>query len=710
MRGTSEKLSRIHVICLFAAVAGGVLLSPAALAQQPQVPSLRYGIDVRGQVHPVELPSLDHAALLAEDEDDMAQNGMGKLRTGVFQTLAYAAMTDPVSADVVPGQGTLWTAAFRSPGAEGGRLHFVGTDLPAGAELWIYAADAPEYAEGPITEHGQWGTGEFWSSVFAGDTLFVEYFVPDGADGNGDFLVDDYVHMYRPLDETAAGGTREGSCHLDVMCYEDWHPLHNATARIDFNSGSGSYLCSATLLATTAADQTPYLLTANHCIGSQTEANTLVATWFYQANTCGGAVPNFNTRPKTSGATLLWTSGGPDGTLLMLDGVIPDGVYWAEWESIQMPAGYTVVGIHHPGGAYKRISFGTSQYHAFGDNYNFMGVSWYDGTIEGGSSGSGIYRGASHKLIGVASHSADPLGCSNPDGPSGYGRFNRMYPSISTLLAAGSDDALEDNDSRAEAVALDPGTHNGLVVKGLDEDWYAVTLGEEGYLAVSSTFVSLHGNIDLELYRGDELTPVRSSTGVGNSEGFDYSNDGPADLFYIRVFLADDQRNDYSLSLLVSCGYIPPPGSVSASDGEFCDHVHLSWTAADGAADYTIWRFPTGGEAEIIGSTADTSFDDYAVEAGQTYGYWVQSMGMVCEGEFSDAANGSAACGEVIGDLNCDGFVNNFDIAAFVLAVTDETAYGAAYPDCNRLRADVNQDGSVNNFDIGPFVDLLLGG
>ncbi|MGD8452781.1 MAG: DUF1566 domain-containing protein [Phycisphaerae bacterium] len=63
-----------------------------------------------------------------------------------------------------------------------------------------------------------------------------------------------------------------------------------------------------------------------------------------------------------------------------------------------------------------------------------------------------------------------------------------------------------------------------------------------------------------------------------------------------------------------------------------------------------------------------------------------------------------------LGDLNCDGTVDNFDIHAFVLALTSPTGYAAAYSDCDRNLADVNQDGTVSNFDIAPFVDLLAGG
>jgi hypothetical protein len=60
-----------------------------------------------------------------------------------------------------------------------------------------------------------------------------------------------------------------------------------------------------------------------------------------------------------------------------------------------------------------------------------------------------------------------------------------------------------------------------------------------------------------------------------------------------------------------------------------------------------------------------------------------------------------------IGDMNCDGIVNNFDISPFIQALTDPTAYELQHPDCDRMLADVNGDGTVNNFDIGPFIGLL---
>ncbi len=64
-------------------------------------------------------------------------------------------------------------------------------------------------------------------------------------------------------------------------------------------------------------------------------------------------------------------------------------------------------------------------------------------------------------------------------------------------------------------------------------------------------------------------------------------------------------------------------------------------------------------------------------------------------------------CEGLLGDLNCDGLINNGDIDPFVLALTDPAQYAIDYPQCSRLLADVNQDSLVNNGDIDAFVQLL---
>lgn len=63
----------------------------------------------------------------------------------------------------------------------------------------------------------------------------------------------------------------------------------------------------------------------------------------------------------------------------------------------------------------------------------------------------------------------------------------------------------------------------------------------------------------------------------------------------------------------------------------------------------------------------------------------------------------------LVGDMNCDGMVNNFDIDGFVIALLNPSIYALQYPMCNRYAADVNGDGQINNFDIDWFVSCILG-
>jgi len=60
------------------------------------------------------------------------------------------------------------------------------------------------------------------------------------------------------------------------------------------------------------------------------------------------------------------------------------------------------------------------------------------------------------------------------------------------------------------------------------------------------------------------------------------------------------------------------------------------------------------------------------------------------------------------GDLNGDAAVDNFDIDAFVLALTNPAGYAQKYPNIDPiLVGDMNGDGKLNNFDIDGFVELI---
>ena len=67
----------------------------------------------------------------------------------------------------------------------------------------------------------------------------------------------------------------------------------------------------------------------------------------------------------------------------------------------------------------------------------------------------------------------------------------------------------------------------------------------------------------------------------------------------------------------------------------------------------------------------------------------------------------------VLGDVNCDGVINMFDVDLFAVALataTDDPPFGEYFSRnsaCNPMRADMDQNGVVDLFDVEPFVDLL---
>lgn len=61
------------------------------------------------------------------------------------------------------------------------------------------------------------------------------------------------------------------------------------------------------------------------------------------------------------------------------------------------------------------------------------------------------------------------------------------------------------------------------------------------------------------------------------------------------------------------------------------------------------------------------------------------------------------------GDLNCDGVISFADINAFVLALSDASAYAAQDPHCDVMLADCNGDAVVSFADVNPFVALVTG-
>ena len=124
-----------------------------------------------------------------------------------------------------------------------------------------------------------------------------------------------------------------------------------------FTEGWYTYLCTGTILNDLdPTTQIPYFITAHHCISTQAAASNLITYWNFQKSRCYGPNPSMVTQ-LTGGAKLLSTGSSTDYTLLRLYQNPPSGTGFAGWTAAPVDYGSEVVGIHHPQGDLKKISF-----------------------------------------------------------------------------------------------------------------------------------------------------------------------------------------------------------------------------------------------------------------------------------------------------------------------------------------------------------------
>ncbi len=601
----------------------------------------------------------------------IAPNQIGVNRSVRKDWLAQPRRLGDVRARTGGDMLTGYAAALTSPRAAALRLHFEGVDLPPGAELYVYGA-ADNVVSGPYTGKGPFGSGEFWTDVLAGDTAVVEWLEPAGR--TAPFRVTEVAHIWdSPLPPTVKttgkveGSSPEvGACHLDAMCGPE--PEKDSVARIVFQTGGGTSFCSGTVLTTRSGDFAPFFLTANHCVSTAAEAQSVQAFWFYRTTACNSGVVSGNFFRSPTGATLLQTNAPSEHTLLEILGVIPRNLFHAGWDINPRPDGTNVFALHHPGAgvptsqsppSFLRRSLGT----VAGQNTNCGGstglqggyrVNWNQGVTEPGSSGSGIWYSTSQGsfLIGVLS--CGPAACGAPPSQlfDNYGKFSAFAPSINSFLNGGSDDAFEPNDSRADArfVTL-PVNANNLVVKEVSEDWYAIQATTGARILATVNFTHNFGDIDLQLYRNQEPQPVAISNSSSNSETIDFTNPGPANLFFLRVFLFNDTRNTYQMSLNVTGGAPPPPpstvGCFRPSDG----FVYQRFSNTPGFADNSFF-YGQAGDRPIAGDWNGDGIDTVGIFRNGTFFLKNSNTPGFADLSF---AYGSAGDIPLAGDWNGDG-------------------------------------------------------
>jgi hypothetical protein len=310
------------------------------------------------------------------------------------------------------------------------------------------------------------------------------------------------------------------------------------------------------MLNNATGDLTPYFLTALHCMKDQSGAlNSLEVYWFYESNGCNGSVPSLGSVPRSVRASYLLSTQANDMSLVMIEGTVPRNLWWngVSWQG-SVAEDELVRGIHHPGGAFKRIAFGDvwDEFDSCGATSLTQGneIDWGLGLTEGGSSGSPLYlqNGA---VVGVLScDTSRSDGCSSDDAYFGrWGGFISNYQFV--LNNSNWDDDSENNDTCASARSLDNlfnGTLYSRIVKSVDEDWYSLTVGALGTVNFGvGGFNTNNGDIDIALLNNCGTT-LATSTSTSNFESVTWTNPNNFPVTVkLRVYLFDDTRNIYYL-------------------------------------------------------------------------------------------------------------------------------------------------------------------
>lgn len=350
----------------------------------------------------------------------VAAQAQGRIKVG--EELAYEAGTPRAYPLGGPNRPVSWSETVASPGATFLRIHFNKFNLPDGDYLTVSSPDGADFWT--YTGKGPRGTGEFWSFSVEADTAVVELHSsarPVKANGRHGVSLDRIAHGTVPINEDGiflqkvicgTDGKENAICHTDVNV--------NPVARLSFQSGGSSFLCTGWLVA---GSNNSTMMTNNHCFTTQAEVNTVQARFNYQTTTCGGSTTATTT--TYAGGTFLKTNSvnSLDYTLFTLQGN-PEAT-WGEYTATSKSptVGMILNFPQHPAGVVKKIAYWKDSAHTLRCDVSTINQTYggsaagtqmgYSCDTEGGSSGSPVIDAGTGRVIGIHHFGGVAVSCLN---------------------------------------------------------------------------------------------------------------------------------------------------------------------------------------------------------------------------------------------------------------------------------------------------------
>jgi hypothetical protein len=370
----------------------------------------------------ITLPEVDVNSLLSEEH---AKAGIGvPIRFGFTHEVQLSSDNSGHWEEMEDG-GMLWRLGLHSPGAFALKVHFNQFTLPKWGEFYVYSADY-EMQLGPYTHQDNHESGTFGIPLVKGDHIVLEYYHPNKDSQLPQLHLDKIVHDYKDIHNWSERDD-DRNCGDNVACssanaYED---QVNSVIYLEM----GQYICSASLVNNTAQDLKPYVLTAYHCV--EGEGNIGSHNWFtfyfnHQSSSCSGSSGYYGNSETGSYIRSWGNTNSSDFALLEMDDDPSSwwDPYFAGWSRYTSSPTIST-GIHHPGGAAKKINFDNDQAYGcswYGSNTHWC-LTWDDGGTAGGSSGSPVFN-SDKRIVGqlTGGTGAD---CGN--GTDYYGKFSKSW-------------------------------------------------------------------------------------------------------------------------------------------------------------------------------------------------------------------------------------------------------------------------------------------
>jgi len=418
-----------------------------ATAKKLPPPSVEKPLVIAVAQHPtttLDVSTLDAHALIKKDSASSNRNQ--PFRYGIVRPLSRLLdlHTDGVWSEK-SGSLREWNFEFHAKGAISLEFEFSEFFLPHGAVLKIVNPDTG-FSTRAFTDRDNKGTRHFHTPVVMGEHARLLLTVPPTLKKYVRLRIATITQAYRnPFQPQPM--LKSGSCNVDVACPEGdpWRDQIASVARYTFTG----FACSGQLLANTRFDRRALFHTANHCVNTEAEAESMVVYWNYESPTCRTTGSVGNQTPislagvaNQSGATLRAGYASSDVTIVELDtDPIADNAFWSGWDhSNQAPT--SSFSIHHPAGDAKRLAFDNDpativlDFDAGQDTPDPDGThlrigNYEIGTTEGGSSGAGLWNGAG-RVVGQLHGGAaactgvmpgDPPPSVDNDQPDWYGRM-----------------------------------------------------------------------------------------------------------------------------------------------------------------------------------------------------------------------------------------------------------------------------------------------